>query len=177
MRIGTEKQWPMDPYISQRKIQLKVEVPPEQVDKNWRSNLFLHVCQKFQGRCTREDGYIVRIQKIERIYDQYIKRTSGVVLFFIGVVAECILPQRGDVIAATVDMIFPHGVFCHHHMLRMMMPITKCKDFHIRQEFSTKSLYNPHTKTIIRKGDTIKVVIEDVRFENDFYSCIVAISA
>lgn len=164
-------------YVSKRRINLKVEVPPAQVDKNWRTSLFLQVCQKFQGRCTREDGYILRIQKIEHIYDQTIKRTNGVVLFFVRVLAECILPKRGDTVGAVVDMIFPHGVFCHHHMLRMMMPITKCKDFHLRQEFSTKSLYNPHTHTTIRKGDTISVVIEDVRFENDFYSCIVSIPA
>jgi len=164
-------------YISQRKIKIRVEVPPEQVDKNWRTSLFLIICQKFQGRCTRQDGYIVSIKKITHIYDQHIKRNSGVVLFFVGILAECILPKKGDKIEAVVDMIFPHGVFCHHHSLRMMMPIAKCHPYHIRQEFSTKSLYHPHTKKIIRKGDTIRVLIEDVRFENDLYSCIVSISA
>lgn len=166
----------MKPYISQRKIKIKVEVPPEQVDKNWRTSLFLNICHKFQGKCTRDDGYIISIQKISRIFDQYIKRTSGVVLFFVEVLAQCILPKKGDTVEAIVDMIFPHGVFCHHHTLRMMMPISKCKNFHIRQEFSTKSLYNPQTKKIIRKGDTVSVMIDDVRFENDFYSCIVSIS-
>lgn len=166
----------MKPYISQRKIKIKVEVLPEQVDKNWRNNLFLNVCQKFQGRCTREDGYIISIKKITHIFDQYIKRTSGVVLFFVEVLTECILPKKEDTIEAIVDMIFPHGVFCHHHTLRMMMPISKCKNYYIRQEFSTKSLFNPETKKIIRKGDTINVTIDDVRFENEFYSCIVSIS-
>lgn len=166
----------MKPYISQRKIKIKVEVSPEQVNKNWRDSLFLNICQKFQGKCTREDGYIISIQKVLRIFDQYIKRTSGVVLFFVEVLAQCILPKKGDTLEAIVDMIFPHGVFCHHHTLRMMMPIAKCKNFHIRQEFSTKSLYNPQTKKIIRKGDIVPVTIDDVRFENDFYSCIVSIS-
>lgn len=166
----------MNPYISKRKINMKVEMHPEKIDQNWRSSLFATVCHKFQGKCTREDGYIVSIKKIEKIYDQYIKRTSGVVLFFIQVFAECILPTNGDTIEAVVDMIFPHGVFCHHHSLRMMMPIAKCRNFHIRQEFSTKYLYNPQTKKVIRKGDIVAVLIDDVRFENDFYSCIVSIS-
>lgn len=151
-----------------------MEIPPEQVDTNWRSNLFLSVSQKFQGKCTKEDGYIIHIQKITKIYDQYIKRTSGVVMFFLEVLAECILPRVGDSIEAVVDIIFSHGVFCHYHMLRMMMPIVKCPNFHIRPEFSTNSLYNPHTKKIIKNGDTISVVIDDVRFENDLYSCIVS---
>ena len=161
--------------ISKRKIQLKVEMKPEQVDHNWRSNLFLSICHKYQGKCTKEDGYIINIKKINKIYDQHIKRTNGVVLFFVEIMAECILPQVGDTLEAVVDMIFPHGVFCHYHMLRMMMPVIKCPNFHIRQEFSTNSLFNPQTKHLIRKSDIIRVVIDDVRFENELYSCIVSL--
>lgn len=175
MKKRKNKLFTMKPYISRRKMKIKIEMRPDQVDHNWRTHLFLNVCQKFQGSCTRQDGYIISVKKIVKIFDQCIKRTSGVVLFFIEILAECILPKTGDQLEAIVDMIFPHGVFCHHHMLRMMMPINKCHNFHIRQEFSTKSLFNPHTKTVIRKGDIIHVTIDDVRFENDFYSCIVSI--
>lgn len=165
----------MKPYVSQRKIKVKVEITPEKIDENWRTNLFLMVGDKFKGKCTHEDGYIINIKKIATIYDQHIKRNSGNVLFYIDIIADCILPKVGDHLEAVVDMIFPHGVFCHHHMLRMMMPIVKCKDFHIRQEFSTNSLFNPHTKQVIKKGDIVPIVIDDVRFENDLYSCIVSI--
>jgi DNA-directed RNA polymerase subunit E'/Rpb7 len=164
----------MKPYLTQRTIDLKMEMKPEQVDEHWETRLFLGICHKFQGRCTRQDGYLVSIRKILRIDDQHITRTNGNILFYVRVLAECILPKTGDCLDAMVDMIFPHGVFCHHHMLRMMMPMVHCKHFQIRQEFSTNSLYHPRTKQSIRKGDTVRVVIQDVRFENDLYSCIVS---
>lgn len=173
----TIKQCMMKPYISLRNIKVKIEMTPEQINKNWRVSLFLNICQKFKGKCTKDDGYIFNIKKIIRIYDQCIKRSSGVVLFFVEISAECIVPKIGESLDAIVDMIFPHGVFCHHNMLRMMMPIAKCKNFHIRQEFSTNSLYDPLTKTLVRKGDIIRVLIDDIRYENDLYSCIVSISA
>jgi hypothetical protein len=94
-------------------------------------------------------------------------------LFFVEVIAKCILPKIGDCMEVGIDMIFNHGVFCHHQMLRMMMPSSKCS-IPIRQEFSTNSLYDPSSKRIIRKGDVITVKVEDVRFENDLYSCIVS---
>lgn len=165
----------MKPYFTKRKVNIKIEMTPEQVDENWRTRLYLCICQKFQGKCTRDDGYIVNIKKITKIYDQHIKRTTGFVLFFVEILAECILPKIGDNLDAIVDMIFPHGVFCHHHILRMMMPLVKCKTLQIRQEFSTNSLYDPHSKKVVRKGDIIRVTIDDVRFENDLYSCIVSI--
>lgn len=165
----------MKTFSHPRKIEVKMEISPEYMDKQWRSHLFAHTCLKLQGKCTKEDGYILRVQKITRIHDQTISRINGMVAFFLEVLADCLLPKIGDKIEVIVDMIFPHGVFCHHQMLRMMMPMVQCKQFVIRQEFSTNSLYNPQTKTVVRKGDILCVLIQDVRFENDLYSCIVSI--
>lgn len=162
----------MKPYFSQRKIKVKIEMVPENIDCHWQNHLFLQICNKFQGKCTREDGYILHIKKINKIYDQYIT-IHGKILFFVEVLAKCILPKIGDCIDVIIDMIFNHGVFCHHQMLRMMMPSTKC-DLQIRHEFSTNSLYDLRSKRVLRKGDVLTVLIEDVRFENDLYSCIVS---
>lgn len=164
----------LKPYTTRRNIHVKIEMTPEQTDAHWRTRLFLHVCQKIKGACTHDDGYIINVRKILRIHDHYISRLNGMVVFSLDAIAECILPKTGDMIDVVVDMIFPHGVFCHHQMLRMMMPATRCGGLIIRQEFSTNSLYNPSTHQSIRKGDVLSVFIEDVRFENDLYSCIVS---
>lgn len=161
----------MRPYLCQRDICLKVELKPCQLDQDWKTHLYHTICLKHQNKCTRQDGYIIHILHISNINDQYITRTNGHVMFVVNIQADCILPKIGDELDAVVDMIFPHGVFCHHQMLRMMMP--KCKQLQIRQEFSTNSLFHVHSKKVIRKGDIIRVVIDDVRFENDLYSCIV----
>jgi hypothetical protein len=57
-------------------------------------------------------------------------------------------------------------------MLRMIIPIIKCSPFVIRQDFSNLHLFDPSSGRILRKDDRITVVISDVRFENNFYSCI-----
>lgn len=162
----------MKPYFSQRKIKVKMEMTPDKINQHWQTHLFSQICHKFQGKCTREDGYILHIKKIVKIHDHFIT-IHGMGLFFVEVLAKCILPKIGDYMEVVIDMIFNHGVFCHHQMLRMMMPSSKCS-IPIRQEFSTNSLYDPSSRRIIRKGDVITVRIEDVRFENDLYSCIVS---
>lgn len=164
----------MKSYVSKRKIHFKMEMPPEQVDENWKSRLFLMLCNKLQGKCSQDHGYITTVRKIIRIHDQYISRINGSIIFVLDILADCILPKVGDYIESSIDMIFPHGVFCRHHMMRMMMPMVKRKHLHVRQEFSTNSLYDPLSKKVFRKGDTLPVVIDDVRFEHDLYTCIVS---
>lgn len=155
-----------------RKITLKVEILPEHADADWRSHLFHTACLKTQGKCSREHGYILRIHRITKLHDQFISRTNGTIIFLVEVLADCILPRVGDRLDAVVDMIFPHGVFCHYDVLRMMMPLSK-HNLQVRNDFSTNVLHNPRTHATIRKGDTLPVIVDDVRFENDLYSCIV----
>lgn len=159
-----------------RNIKLKVEVAPEHVGADWRAHLFGTACLRTQGRCSREHGYITRIHRITKLHDHFISRTNGTVIFLIEVLASCILPRVGDRLDAVVDMIFPHGVFCHYDVLRMMMPLGGHNNLRVRNDFSTNVLHDPRTNTITRKGDTLPVIVDDVRFENDLYSCIVKLA-
>ena len=161
--------------VEQKQIQASVILAPDKMSREWRQHLNEGVSKHLLGKCSRDHGYILDIVKINKILDQQIMRLDGNVRFQVEVEALSLLPKVGDTTEAVVEMIFPHGIFCCFKKLRMMLPLTKCNGYHLRQDFSMISLVHPTTKHVIRKGDTIHVVIEDVRFENDLYSCIVSL--
>ena len=154
-------------------IRASVLLPPEHMDRSWKTHLHDAVERSFVGKCTAEHGYILKVLGIHKIVDQSITRIDGNIRFNLLIIVRILLPKVGDEINATIEMILPHGIFCFHKMMRMMLPISRCKPFFLRQDFSNLHLHDPTTGRTIRKNDTIKVTVADVRFENHLYSCIV----
>lgn len=161
--------------IRKKKINTTLLLSPSEIDGNWRVRLLEKVRSMLSGKCMHEHGYILRVYKIIRILDQHITRIDGNIRFFLTILVSSMKPSVGDEIDATVEMIFPHGIFCFYKMMRMMVPISKCHGFAIRHDFSMTCLHNPSLNITIRKNNIIRVRIDDVRFENDFYSCIVSL--
>lgn len=158
-------------------IRASILLLPEHMGRDWKKNLDRAITTMFQDKCTQEHGYILEIHRVARILDQQVTRLDGNIRFNLDIDVTVMKPQIGDVLEATIEMIFPHGVFCCHRMLRMMLPLSRCPGFHVRQDFSTISLLHPASHLCLRKGDSILVSIEDVRFENDLFSCIVAMAS
>jgi DNA-directed RNA polymerase subunit E'/Rpb7 len=159
-----------------KEISTTVILAPESMNKDWQLNLFHAVCRNLVGKCTLADGYITSVLRITKIHNQQIARVDGSIRFHINVLSDVILPKVGDIVDVDVDMIFPHGVFCCHRTLRMMMPLSKCHGFVLKPEFSNLYLLHPTSKHTIRKGDTIPVIVDDARFESNLYSCLVSLN-
>lgn len=150
-------------------------VPPEIMSSSWKQHLFEIICKQLTGRCTKEHGYITQVREISRILSQQIDRTNGHVRFHVELYVSVIYPSIGLKVNVTVEMISAHGIFCFYRMLRMMLPFSKCNGFLIKQDFSMTYAIHPSTKKTIKKTDIIPIIINDVRFENDLYSCIVSL--
>lgn len=161
--------------IQKKVIRTSCMLLPGEMTSEWRTNLMNKINKTMAGRCTHEHGFIVKILRIHRIIDQQITRIDGNVRFYLDVHLVALRPEISKVIDATVEMIFPNGIFCHYRMMRMMLPFSMCPGFSIRHEFSMICMTNPSTGQTIRKNDVIRVRIEDVRFENNLYSCIVSL--
>lgn len=156
-------------------IRTSIIVPPQMMGKDWKEKLFEKISKEIIGKCTQEHGYILAVHKIVNILDQTIMRTGGKIRFTVDFEGEILKPLLGDTLEVEVDMITPHGLFCRFKMLRMLLPLNNCGDYLFRQDFSCSTLYHHQTQQIVKKGDKIKVKVENVRFENDLYSCIVSL--
>lgn len=161
--------------IRKKKINTTLLLSPSEIDADWKEHLLVKVRSMLSGKCMHEHGYILHVYKITKILDQHITRIDGYIRFFLTILVAAMKPNVGDEIDATVEMIFPHGIFCFYKMMRMMVPISKCHGLTIRHDFSMTCLHNPSLNITIRKNNIIHVRIDDVRFENDFYSCIVSL--
>ena len=131
--------------------------------------------KQFEGKCTKEYGYLIKIDDISKLLEQVVMRTGGGIRCLVDVWSETLKPTVGAEIDATIDLISPHGIFCRFLKLRMRLPLKNCGSFAIRQDFSSTSLVDPETKKTIKKQDVIRVKVQDVRFENDRYTCLVSL--
>lgn len=165
----------MTSILQEKEITTSFIMSPSELDHNWQKNLHAGVSKSLTGKCTFEHGYITNIKRILKILDQQVTRTNGHVQLSLKVLADVLKPQVGDNVDVVVEMIFPHGVFCYHRMVRMMLPLSKCSDFMLKQDFSMSFLSHKTKNIVIRKNETIPVIIDDVRFENNLYTCIVSL--
>lgn len=161
--------------IQKKIIRLSVIVSPDIMGKDWKTKMNEALGKQFEGKCTKEYGYLIKINEISRLLEQVIMRTGGGIRCLVDVWAETLKPEVGDEIEATIDLITPHGVFCRFRELRMLLPLKNCGSFSIRQDFSSSSLVDQETKKTIKKHDVIRVQVQDVRFENDRYTCLVSL--
>ena len=158
-------------------IRVSSIISPDMMGSDWKEKVFEKITTEWTGKCTKEHGYILNISKIEKVVDQTIMRIGGKIRFTLDVWAEILKPEFGKQMEVEIDMITPHGLFCRFKMLRMLLPIGNCNGYILRQDFSSNCLVHPSTQQTIRKGGKIKVVVENVRYENDLYSCIVSLMA
>ena len=156
-------------------IRTSIIISPEMMGKDWKAHLFEKLNKELVGKCTQEYGYILKVDKIQRVVDQSIMRTGGKIRFTIDFWGETLKPEIGKQLDVGIDMITPHGLFCRFKMLRMLLPLNNCAGYILRQDFSSSCLVNNLKNHVIRKGETIQVKIENVRFENELYSCIVSL--
>jgi len=150
-------------------------LPPREIGPDWKKNLEAALGQSMLGSCTVEHGYIISIRRVVRIVDQMITRLDGNVKFFLDVEAVVLRPSIGQEVDAFIEMIFPHGVFCSFKMLRMMIPLSMCAGFEISRTFTESCLMRRKENLILRKGDKVRVKIQDVRFENNQYTCLASL--
>ena len=87
-------------------IEKRVCVNPSFLGKKLNSELFNFLKEITKNECTKENGYIIEIRKINRIKNNYISGNNCEIIFEIDVDAVVLNPEINKMFTDKVCMVF-----------------------------------------------------------------------
>lgn len=137
------------------------------------SDIFHHLNEKSREllttSCSKEDGYILSVNKLVQVLDNKISSSNATIIFKLKLNVNVLKPEVGKTYKGKITMILSQGIFVE--VLNKLKIIITC---HNLKEFDYDKTKNTFTKDtlVFKKGDEIDVTISAIRFEKNNFSCI-----
>lgn len=134
-----------------------------------------------EGRlCTKEYGYVMKINKIISYSDNMICRNMPKVCFNIIFEAQVYKPKKGKKISICIKCITSNGILCcaiqtldreEYDFIAIFIPKTVLENYTF--DPSNKTFTNEESS--LKEGDTRVVIITDVFYEKKGFVCLAKI--
>ena len=150
-------------------IERKVCVEPEFLYYDLNAKLLEKVKKVFENECTQENGYILKINKILRIKDNYISNVNSNIIFIVDIDVDNLKPEIDAVYTDKVSMIFSGGLFINiKNKIKLLIPISSLKNYKFEQ--STKTFVKDD-KSVIKEHDEIQIKITGIKYSKKNFNC------
>jgi DNA-directed RNA polymerase subunit E'/Rpb7 len=161
-------------------IQRKIRIEPNLLNENLEENILNKIIKLTKNECTLEHGFIISVNRLVKIADNYISNANSDLIFNIQFEANVLKPKQDDIFSGKVCMVFINGVFIEI-MNKLKVLITKSSleklnyilDIPNSQYVKTvtenkkvgKKTEKVEKKCTITVGDNIKVKITNIKYD------------
>ena len=128
-------------------IQKHICIEPKFMDSNIMEHIENELKQSCLKECNKDYGYIIKINRIIKIIDNYINMDSNIV-FDIKFEAICLNPKPDKIVSGKVCMVFPDGIF---------IDVLKKMQILIPKNFLTGFSFNKKTNSFIKEDENISL--------------------
>lgn len=152
------------------KIEKRLCINPSFLGRKLKSQLFNFLKEITKNECTKENGYIIDIIKIDKIKNNYISGNNCEIIFEVDIEAEILKPEINKIFTDKVCMIFSGGIFIDvKSKFKVLIPLTYLNNLVFEQE--KKCFKNEKTGFVIKENDIIDVKITGIKFSKNNFSC------
>lgn len=154
-----------------KEIEKSICVEPEFLNGDIKNHLLEKAKSTWVGKCTKEDGYILKIHSIKKIINNHISPSTTSIIFELLLKAEIMKPEIGMVVEGKVEMVVSDGIFVYvDDRIVIMVSSATIQDY----EFDdAKSCYiDKSGEKKIKTGDRVEVKITAIRYEKNNFTCI-----
>ena len=149
-------------------LEKSVNLDCKYLDNNIEDHLLEILKQNILYKCTQENGYILNIDKIDKIISHSIERANGENIFVVSFFADVFKPKENMQIEGNVCMIYKDGIFIDiMNRQKMLIPRSNLTDY----EYQEKEKIFKNDNINIKNGDIVKAIITNVGYSNNKYSC------
>ena len=149
-------------------IERRICIDHEHLNKDIRIALLDKIREITKDECTKAFGYILKINKIVKIIDNYISPVNCENVFIVLVEAETLKPENGNEFIGEVCMIFNGGVFLNvKNKQKILIPVTSLKEY----TFNAPEKCFKKDKIVIKEGSLISVVVTGTKYTKKTFSC------
>lgn len=142
-----------------------IKLTPNKFD-NILYNLYEKVNEKLHT-CSKDEGYVLKIEQDLKIIDNQIERITGNVLYNVKYTVELFHPQENETYRCIVKHVFKEGVFCiYKNCFHILVP----ENYLDGWEFQEKQFQKEDS--IIQENSVVSVSIISIRYINQNYQAI-----
>jgi len=150
----------MDTY----KLTSTVELEPMYLHSGLKDIITRKLTEKYCKKCTQKYGYVVDLKDVNIISNK-ISRVNLNIEFTVSFTLECFNPKEGKEIETKALFIIEHGIMADEHGIRILIPKTSFEG-----QFKDGILKIGDRQ--IKKGDTIKIKMVNIKYEKRNFSVI-----
>lgn len=146
-------------------ITRRICLDPVCLDQNILEHLFDKIRESTENECTKEYGYILSVDRLVEIKDNYVSAANSDIVFEVSFEAQTLKPDIGTKLTGVVCMVVKHGVFLSvRDKMKVLVPMTG---------YNFDSENNCYTKddVIIQNGDILSVQIVGSKYSKQSFSC------
>lgn len=150
-------------------ITTKASISYDLLNANLDDNIFKKLYTLYNGTCSKEYGYILNVKRLVSINDNIISSSNSNIIFDVSLEIEYIKPVLNQILTGKISMIFEKGLFIDIiDKFKILLPSINIPDYiYDKDKFLTKD-----RKHILSKGDIIKIIITQLKYENHQFKCI-----
>lgn len=158
--------------MQKRTVQEKIFIESKYIDKAvLKGHLTETVCKMMTGKCDQEFGYIISVESELKIIDNIISSANSGIIFTVEFDILTVKPEEGMVFEGVISKIFLCGIFVTVEKMDILVPETKMKGYKYN---ASKSIFKKDS-SVLNCGDTVSVIIEDVRYQKHKFDCIASL--
>jgi DNA-directed RNA polymerase subunit E'/Rpb7 len=151
-------------------IERKICIEPEFLYTGLNEKLLDKVKKVYENECTKETGYILRVNKIVEIKDNYISNVNSSIVFVLDIDVDVLKPEINAVYIDKVSMIFSGGLFINiKNKIKLLIPISSLSEY--KFDSSTKTFTDSKDKILIKENDEIKIKITGIKYSKKNFNC------
>jgi DNA-directed RNA polymerase subunit E'/Rpb7 len=148
----------------------KIEIEPKYLNANIKQHILSKLKKNKIGKCTKQNGYVLSIESIEKYKDNIIPIATPNILFDVTYQAKVLKPEINDKFDAEVLLIYPQGIYLQKEkVLDILIPSSSIKNF---KYDSISGNFKNNEGQLISQEDYISVIITAVHYEEKKYRCI-----
>ena len=149
----------------QHRIRKRISIPPDYLAEDLETCVKNILNKERKQLNSRENGYVVKIEKIKTITNIVSRETNDIFLD-VDFIVESFFLKPGIKLISTVKMILPTGILASCHDIKVWIPSNKMNGFTFKG-----SIYSKDNETILMNQD-IQIQVSVIRYEKKSFSCI-----
>lgn len=149
-------------------IKKHIILEPMYLNNNIMNNLLEKLNIITNNECSKENGFIIKINKITNIISNNISTANSDIIFNVEFEALILKPEIDKVYEGNVIGILSNGILLDIlNKLKIFIPQTNLKEFTLKDNILK---FNENKKEI-KVGDKINVKIKGVKYSNKNFIC------
>jgi len=154
--------------VERKQIYGNVFVNPEEFKYNINELLEYKLKDKYEQTCSKEYGFIIKIEKINFKDQTNIINTlgNGEIIYTVSFICLVLEPTKNMILQGQINTMFRHGIFANIDKIKILIPSSKLDGWTFNDNKFSKG------NVTLNISDKIEIKIIEVRYEKKQYSCI-----